>query len=156
MVSGKTRGPTLVISALEGVKWAESATKAALLSALGVPHGFERGQSGAEPQHHRQVHGVTILEAHPERSAPGLAARAAADGIFSQKVGERIAVKTADCVPVLIGDRGRRLVMAVHAGWRGLTQGILPEAVALAAATASRRRTWCWRSAPQSAARPSR
>src|SRR4051812_34371530 len=115
---------------LGGVKWAESGMKSTLLGARGIPHGFVRGAALDEtPQHHRQVHGTTILEAHPERSRADLAEKAPADGIFTRTFGERIAVKTADCLPVLIADEARSVVMAVHAGWRGLTAGILPLAV---------------------------
>lgn len=42
-----------------------------------------------------------------------------------------VAVKTADCLPVLIGDPIGQMVMAVHAGWRGLCAGILGQAIQL-------------------------
>jgi YfiH family protein len=40
-----------------------------------------------------------------------------------------VGVKTADCVPVLIGDPISRSFAAIHAGWRGTVQSIVVKAV---------------------------
>lgn len=53
-----------------------------------------------------------------------------ADALASNLTGVLAGVKTADCVPVLIGDPATGAFAAVHAGWRGTTQSIVAKAVA--------------------------
>ncbi len=40
-----------------------------------------------------------------------------------------VGVKTADCVPVLIGDTHTKAYAAIHAGWRGTVQSIVVRAI---------------------------
>jgi purine-nucleoside/S-methyl-5'-thioadenosine phosphorylase / adenosine deaminase len=49
------------------------------------------------------------------------------DALTTIAPGILLAVKTADCVPVLLGDRQTGAVAAVHAGWRGTLSGIVGE-----------------------------
>lgn len=51
-----------------------------------------------------------------------------ADAVASAKDGVLAAVKTADCVPVLIGETATRSFAAVHAGWRGTALSIAKKA----------------------------
>lgn len=51
------------------------------------------------------------------------------DGIISDLTGVLAGVKTADCVPVLIGDRRTKAYAAVHAGWRGSASSIVIKAL---------------------------
>jgi len=51
------------------------------------------------------------------------------DGLISQMSGVLVGVKTADCVPILIGDVGKRAFAAVHAGWRGTVKSIVVRAI---------------------------
>jgi len=62
----------------------------------------------------RQIHSdVVCLFSTPRAPAPqGDAAISSCAGLF-------LAVQTADCVPILLADPRRRVVAAVHAGWRG-------------------------------------
>jgi hypothetical protein len=52
-----------------------------------------------------------------------------ADGILSAQPGLLLGVQTADCVPVLVADRKRRVVGAFHAGWRGTVKRIVETGV---------------------------
>ncbi len=52
-----------------------------------------------------------------------------ADAVISDLDGVLAAAKTADCVPVLIGDPVTRAYAAVHAGWRGTAQSIVRVAI---------------------------
>jgi hypothetical protein len=87
------------------------------------------GFGDAEPVILRQVHGAVLVDAMPGRNTP-----AEADGVF---LGPRPArgapvpaVRTADCVAVLIVHRKGAAMAAVHAGWRGAAAGIGARAVA--------------------------
>jgi polyphenol oxidase len=51
------------------------------------------------------------------------------DGMITAVPGLPLAVTVADCLPILIADARGRAVAAVHAGWRGLTNGVIPAAV---------------------------
>jgi YfiH family protein len=51
------------------------------------------------------------------------------DAIISQIPGILAGAKTADCVPVLIGDPKTRAFAAVHAGWRGTVNSIAAKAL---------------------------
>jgi len=52
------------------------------------------------------------------------------DALLEDRPGSVVAVKTADCVPILLVDDEHRAVAAVHAGWRGTAAGIVGKAVA--------------------------
>lgn len=72
----------------------------------------------------RQIHGSALIVVDGSTPAAEIATRPA-DAILSDGPGLACAVRTADCVPILIGDRETRRVAAVHAGWRGVTRGVL-------------------------------
>lgn len=75
----------------------------------------------------RQVHGSLV---HPVE-APG---EWEGDGLLSATPGLLLRVSVADCYPILLHDPVRGVVGALHAGWRGVVGGILPQALALARA----------------------
>lgn len=84
-------------------------------------------QAGLEPDHiHwlRQVHGTRVVPL--AGTAP---AEAEADASITDQPGVACAVLTADCLPVLFCDLAGTQVGAAHAGWRGLSGGVLEQAV---------------------------
>lgn len=52
------------------------------------------------------------------------------DALVSNLKNVLVGVKTADCVPVLLGDRRTKAFAAVHAGWRGTVESIVKNAFA--------------------------
>ena len=51
------------------------------------------------------------------------------DALLTNRSGLLLCVQTADCVPILLVDRRRRAVAAVHAGWRGTLQRIVTKTI---------------------------
>jgi YfiH family protein len=76
----------------------------------------------------RQVHGTSVAIIRPGR-APEQTAHEA-DIVISDDPDAAIVVRVADCTPVLIADRRRGGVGAVHAGWRGTSRRAVATAVA--------------------------
>lgn len=51
------------------------------------------------------------------------------DAVFTDVPGLTLAVKTADCIPVLLYDRRLDCVAAIHAGWKGTVQYIVRKTI---------------------------
>lgn len=108
----------------------------------------------APPRWLRQVHGVRVVDADDESlwhaspsNAPGLRdAKASvglpneahkagvqaipeADAAVARAPGTVCAILVADCLPVLLCSRDAPVVAAAHAGWRGLSGGVLEATV---------------------------
>ena len=52
-----------------------------------------------------------------------------ADAIITEKKNFPIAVLTADCAPLLIFDKKRKMVATIHVGWRGAYKGIIQKVI---------------------------
>jgi len=75
-----------------------------------------------------QVHGDDFHILSSPQSLP-LNNMLEGDGFITDRPGLVLCVKTADCVPVLLADVRKKVVAAVHAGWRGTALGIAGKAV---------------------------
>ena len=51
------------------------------------------------------------------------------DALITSKKSLPIAVLTADCAPILIYDENKKMIAAVHAGWRGAYKGIIKKVI---------------------------
>ena len=52
-----------------------------------------------------------------------------ADAIVTEKKKFPIAILTADCVPLLLFDKKRKMIAAIHAGWKGALKGIINKVI---------------------------
>jgi hypothetical protein len=74
-----------------------------------------------------QVHEATVVDASSDRPRPWPCPRA--DAVISNDSTVAIAVRVADCVPILLAEENGRSIGAVHAGWRGTSRRVAIAAV---------------------------
>ncbi len=77
-----------------------------------------------------QVHGVDLLIIDAPNPDYLHFQRLACDGIITNQPEVMIAVSVADCVPVLLLDPEKKVVAALHAGWKGTAGNISGKGVA--------------------------
>lgn len=71
----------------------------------------------------RQIHSDKVLFAeHSGCIGEG-------DALITNRPGIALSIRTADCLPILIADPAKRAIAAIHAGWRGTVQWIVPKTV---------------------------
>jgi YfiH family protein len=75
----------------------------------------------------RQFHSNLVVTARPADALRDRPRKA--DGLMASEPGVLLAIQTADCIPVLVADRKRRVVAAFHAGWRGTVKRIVETGV---------------------------
>ncbi|MDP2101360.1 MAG: peptidoglycan editing factor PgeF [Methylotenera sp.] len=77
----------------------------------------------SEPVWVNQVHGVEVIDAATSNHLQN------ADASFTTKANVVCVTMTADCLPLLLCDKSGTVVAAVHAGWRGLCDGVIEAAI---------------------------
>lgn len=80
----------------------------------------------------RQVHGKTVYQVlENDGSTDGMpeANAVEADALCTNIPGKLLMIQTADCQAVLLADPVKKVVAAVHSGWRGSVQNIAGETV---------------------------
>jgi hypothetical protein len=78
-----------------------------------------------------QVHGTKVLQI--EDALPPEITEA--DALITRRTGITIAIQTADCVPILLFEPERKIIGALHAGWRGTLDNIAGKTIEAMVAT---------------------
>jgi len=89
-----------------------------------LDHGFSTKLSRDWPGEYgcvRQIHSANVVRAD---RLVALKDAEQGDAIVSDTLGLWVGIRTADCVPILIGVPRAKMVAAVHAGWRGTAANI--------------------------------
>ena len=78
-----------------------------------------------------QVHGTDVLNVTTAdcKQDPYTKKGLVGDGLMTAVPGIALIVFCSDCIPVLLYDPKRRVIAALHAGWRGTAAGIVTKAV---------------------------
>lgn len=74
----------------------------------------------------QQVHGCDVVRVDEQEAA----GRPDADALVTDRPGVVLAVRAADCVPVLLADPTAGVIGAAHSGRQGLAAGVVPRTVA--------------------------
>jgi len=93
-----------------------------------VQHNLKQLCLGAQlpiPHRSEQVHGTNYLLCDGQ----GIQHNNQADILITRTAGCAVAVRTADCLPILLIDTQAGIAAAVHAGWRGTVQNIAQVAI---------------------------
>lgn len=77
-----------------------------------------------EPKWLKLVHGSDVENAQEMKGVPE------ADASYTNKAGQVLLIPTADCLPVLFVSKHGDEIAAAHAGWRGLSAGVLENTLA--------------------------
>ena len=80
----------------------------------------------------RQIHSSVVVSQGSIEETAGVAGQwqpCKGDGLMTSQPGLLLGIQTADCIPVLVADRRRKVVAAFHAGWRGTVRRIVENGI---------------------------
>ncbi len=78
-----------------------------------------------------QVHGDAIFVIKPHGSYFSSSDELSYDAIITPRADLAICIKTADCVPVFLVDKVKKVIAVVHAGWKGTALAISAKVIRL-------------------------
>jgi len=96
------------------IKFDNSSVEEFIISTLGVPIVWMDQVHGTKVQLIRE-NTVNFIEA--------------CDGLYTEKENIALAVKTADCLPLILCSKEGKELTVLHVGWRGLHRGIVENAI---------------------------
>jgi YfiH family protein len=99
-------------------EWPAPARVRAVMTLRTTPDEDLRAALPREPAWLEQVHGIHVVDLDKDVARKGDAAITRAPGIVCT-------IKVADCMPVLLADDAGTVVGGAHAGWRGLSAGVI-------------------------------
>ncbi len=80
-----------------------------------------------------QAHGSNVLVIDKPIKDTFSLSKISADAIITNQYDVAIGILTADCVPILLLDPVKKIVGAVHAGWRGTVKAVVQKAIEIMA-----------------------
>jgi YfiH family protein len=95
-------------------------------------------QLPSPPRWLQQVHGTTTVDVDDRLDSEEIEA----DAAVTRASGVVLAILSADCMPVLLATEDGSAIAIAHAGWRGLSAGVVESAVAGMRAKAERVVAW--------------
>lgn len=89
-----------------------------------------------EPEWLAQTHSTVCVVVEEEQSRQ-------ADAAISRSPGRVLSIMTADCLPILLCNQEGTEIAAIHAGWKGLAEGIVENTLLKMQSLKSQVLAWC-------------